>query len=282
MNKNLIQRIEQEIGESILESLSGNSRIKTASGRVYFLKTGAASNIYRCEANGLKELAKTGEIRIAKVVSVGEDYILTEFIESGSTPAGFQGDFGKALARLHRFRAPAFGFYENNYIGANVQLNIAEGEEQNDWVTFYFNKRLSFQYRLAERNGFASENLRKGFLNIENQLSRILEGSEEPPTLLHGDLWAGNYLCDTNGKAVLIDPAVYYGHREADLAMTKVFGGFDHEFYKAYMSEFPLKDGWEQREGIYKLYHILNHLNIFGRSYLPEAEFILKEYQTGL
>jgi fructosamine-3-kinase len=115
-------------------------------------------------------------------------------------------------------------------------------------------------------------------LRLEKTIDSILHDSLEPPCVLHGDLWAGNYLCDENGCAVLIDPAVYYGHREADLAMTKLFGGFPRTFYDSYQREYPLKPGWEYREGLYKLYHVLNHLNLFGRSYLHEAEGLLKQY----
>jgi len=105
-----------------------------------------------------------------------------------------------------------------------------------------------------------------------------LAGSEEKPSLLHGDLWSGNYLCDEHGNAVLIDPAVYYGHREADLAMTKLFGGFSEKFYSAYNEEFPLKEGASYRENIYLLYHVMNHLNLFGKGYYPQAEYLLWSY----
>jgi len=115
-------------------------------------------------------------------------------------------------------------------------------------------------------------------MRLEKKMESILNDSIEPPCLLHGDLWAGNFICDENGNAVLIDPAVYYGHREADLAMTKVFGGFSREFYESYQAEYPLRPGWEYRERLYRLYHILNHLNLFGRGYLHEAESLLNKY----
>lgn len=145
-------------------------------------------------------------------------------------------------------------------------------------MPFYYNKRLLFQYRLAERNGYATAALRNGISKLESRIHTILSGSEELPCLLHGDLWSGNFLCDSLGNPVLIDPAVYYGHREADLAMTRLFGGFPETFYRAYDKEYPLAAGYFYREGLYKLYHVLNHLNLFGTGYLGEAESILKFY----
>ena len=257
---------------------AGNQLFKTASGRTYFFKNGPASNIYRCEANGLKELSLTNTVRIAKVVSVDENYILTEYIPGGPATDDFFVQFGRDLARMHRYQSDSFGFYEDNFIGDNLQINIPNKNERTDWPDFYFNKRLLYQYKLAECTGYATANLKNGMLHLEKTIDSILRDSIEPPCVLHGDLWAGNFMCDETGCAVLIDPAVYYGHREADLAMTKLFGGFPSSFYAGYQREYPLKPDWEYREGLYKLYHVLNHLNLFGRSYLYEAESLLKKY----
>lgn len=270
--------LESELNEKIIQLPIGSGKLITESGRIFFLKSGSTSRTYQCEANGLKELKKSGKIRIADIISVGNNYILTEYIESGSHSSGFFDSFGRAFARMHKYTADCFGFYENNYIGANEQLNIPDENEKNNWIFFYFNKRLMYQYRLAEKNGFVNERLKTGFIKLESKIEDILKDSLEPPTLLHGDLWSGNFLCSLSGEAVLIDPAVYYGHREADLAMTKLFGGFPSSFYEAYRAEFPLKTGWEYREGLYKLYHVLNHLNIFGTSYLYEAEYLINQY----
>ena len=255
-----------------------NHLFRTASGKEYFLKSGTANDIYRCEANGLKELMLAKSIRVAGVAAVGNDYILTEYISRGTASDAFFEQFGRELARLHRYQSDSFGFYENNYIGDNQQINIPDEKEQTDWVDFYFNKRLLFQFKLAEKNGYATPSLRNGMIHLEKTIGSILSNSIEPPCLLHGDLWAGNFICDENGSAVLIDPAVYYGHREADLAMTKLFGGFPRVFYDSYQREYPLKPEWEYREGLYKLYHVLNHLNLFGSDYLHEAENILRSY----
>ena len=272
----LIETIESALQDKI--EYVGNHLVRTVSGREYFLKSGRESDIYQCEANGLKELALAQSIRVAKVVSTGRDYILTGYIRRGVASDDFFMRFGKEFACMHRFQSGYFGFYENNFIGNNVQVNIPNEKECTDWADFYYTKRLLYQFRLAEKNGYATRELKNGFQRLEKKIEWILKDSIEPPCLLHGDLWAGNFMCDENGDAVLIDPAVYYGHREADLAMTKLFGGFSRAFYDSYQREYPLKPGWEYREGLYKLYHVLNHLNLFGRGYLHEAESLLNKY----
>jgi protein-ribulosamine 3-kinase len=171
-----------------------------------------------------------------------------------------------------------FGFYEDNFIGSTPQLNIPDKEQQDDWTEFFFNKRILYQFKLAEKNGRSSEDLRIVIRELENKIDRILGGSEEFPALLHGDLWGGNFITDENGEACLIDPAVYYGHREADLAMTKLFGGFSREFYEVYDENYPLPDGYNERENIYNLYHALNHLNIFGKEYYNKVLTLAKYY----
>jgi fructosamine-3-kinase len=179
---------------------------------------------------------------------------------------------------MHRYTSECFGFYEDNFIGATPQLNIPDNFESSDWTLFYLNKRLLFQFHLAERNGYTDENFRRLFSNLEKRLPEILKGSEEPPALLHGDLWSGNFMVNKAGNATLIDPAVYYGHREAELAMTKLFGGFSSSFYSAYNKTYPLKSGWEFREEVYTLYHVLNHLNLFGAGYKNQAFMLMKQY----
>jgi len=272
----LIDTIESVLQDKI--EYFGNQHVRTISGKEYFLKNGRDSAIYQCEANGLRELALSQEIRVAKVVAVGSDYILTEYIRRGTTSEDFFKRFGRAFANMHRYQSGYFGFYENNFIGNNVQVNISNEKERSDWATFYFNKRLLYQFQLAETNGYMTRELKNGMDRLEKNIATILKDSIEPPCLLHGDLWAGNFICDENGEAVLIDPAVYYGHREADLAMTKLFGGFSQSFYDSYQREYPLKPGWEYREGLYKLYHVMNHLNLFGYGYLHEVKSILNQY----
>ncbi len=177
---------------------------------------------------------------------------------------------------MHRHQSEFFGFYEDNFIGTNPQINLPQSS---DWISFYFENRLLYQYKLAEKNGYVDNNFKNLFSKIEKRLHSILNGSQEAPSLIHGDLWGGNYIVGLNGEPVLIDPAVYYGHREAELAMTKLFGGFSELFYTSYDDTFPLLQGHEYRQGIYTLYHVLNHLNIFGQGYKPEAISLMKQYQ---
>jgi len=284
-NLNVYSRIEYWAKEPIVQKVSVGGgcisraeRLVMQSGCSYFLKSGSGNGMFISEADGLRELTKPGVIRIPEVLLAEEDFILLEFINSGLKKAGFFEVFGRQFAKLHRFHATQIGFHEDNFIGASPQKNIANGSEAHSWPLFYMNNRLLYQLHLAEKIGYANEKLRKGFRLLEIKIDTILSGSGEPPSLLHGDLWGGNYLPDENGNAVLIDPAVYYGHREADLAMTKLFGGFTSDFYAAYHDEFPLKEGAEYREDIYKLYHVMNHLNLFGMGYYLQAERLLWKY----
>jgi protein-ribulosamine 3-kinase len=280
-------RIEEKLNSKIksLTSLSGGCisdayKVTTIEGSNYFLKynSSASNDMFIKEANGLKELAKANAIKIPEVLNFDEDYILLEYIPSGIKKKNFFEDFGRRFAEMHKYTSNEFGFYEDNYIGSNPQKNIPDEKEKNDWVRFYFNKRILFQLQLAEKFGNSTDALRKGVSKLEDKIEEIIGGSKEKPSLLHGDLWSGNYMVDENGDAVLIDPAVYYGHREADLGMTKLFGGFNSEFYKAYNEIFPLEDGYEYRENIYKLYHVLNHLNLFGGGYYSQALSLIKYY----
>lgn len=244
-----------------------------------FLKTGAGHpDTFQKEANGLRELAKTNCIRVPEVLAIGEDYLLLEYIEEGIKRPGFFAKFGEQLAQMHSRSDLKFGFKEDNYIGSTMQPNIAKGVETKNWIDFYYNKRLLYQYKLAEKNKLVGNELKNGYLVLEHRIEEILEGSEEKPSLIHGDLWSGNYMCDIHSNPVLIDPAVYYGHREAEMAMTKLFGGFPEEFYRAYLRTKPLPQGYDYRENIYLLYHVLNHLNLFGSSYYGQAVRLVWSY----
>lgn len=280
------QHIESFLGETIAtaNSVSGgciahSKVIETSTGNRYFLKMLAGNlTMFLKEAHGLHELAKPNCIRVPNVLLSSPNFLLLEYIKPGLKPAGFFSAFGNALAQMHKFTAKEYGFFEDNFIGATPQYNVADADEKISWSEFYFQKRLLPQLRLAEQNGYATPALRKAMGKLESKIASILQGSEENPTLLHGDLWGGNYLCDSDGNPVLIDPAVYYGHREADLAMTKMFGGFAKEFYSAYQQGYPLCDGWEHRENLYLLYHYLNHLNLFGTGYYGTTMNLLATY----
>lgn len=279
IEKQIVEKIQTWANSKILNSqpvlggsISKTELIKFENNTVCFLKTGSVfSDSFIKEANGLKEIKKANCIRTPEVYLADEKFLLMEYIEQGLKDQKFYSRFGEQLAKLHSKTSLKFGFREDNYIGSTPQINIPVGDENDNWVDFYYNKRLLFQYKLAEKNKLVGDELKNGFLILENRIEEILEGSEEKPSLLHGDLWSGNYLCDSNSNPVLIDPAIYYGHREADIAMTKMFGGFPDEFYYSYRKNKPLPQGFDYRENIYLLYHVLNHLNLFGSSYYGQA-----------
>ncbi|NWF51114.1 MAG: fructosamine kinase family protein [Ignavibacteriaceae bacterium] len=279
------KKIEEHLGSPVIETIpmgggciNNASKIVLASKDVLFLKYNfrLPKDIFTKEANGLNELLKADAIRVPKVILSDENFLLIEFINSSSKEKKFFEYFGKKFAALHKFTGASFGFYENNYIGSNLQLNT--GADCSDWTQFYFENRLLFQFRLAEKNGYATDELKNKMFALEKKIHNILSGINPQPSLLHGDLWSGNFISDKAGKACLIDPAVYYGHREADLAMTKLFGGFDKAFYESYNEAYPLEDGYAYRENIYKLYHVLNHLNLFGRGYYSQAISLMNFY----
>ena len=287
LNNKIKSKIENILGSQItkMNSLSGGCisssyKVNTKDGNSYFLKYNysSGSDMFLTEAHGLQELDKPGVITIPKVISFDKEFILLDLIESSGRSKNFSEDFGRKFAVLHKFNNEKYGFYEDNYIGSNPQLNIPDNDEEKNWTKFYFQKRILYQFHLAEKSGNSTSDLRSSISKLENKIDLIVTDNGEKPSLLHGDLWGGNYMVDKNGFACLIDPAVYYGNREADLAMTKLFGGFDSEFYRAYNEEFPLPDGYDYRENIYKLYHVLNHLNLFGSGYYSQAISLIKYY----
>lgn len=287
LKEQIKNKIESLISDKIVSSssvgggcINDAQKLTTSSGKKYLIKT----NIYLPpdtffkEANGLNEIASSKTIKVPKVIAVDRDFILLEFITSGKQTKTFFEDFGRKFAAMHKHYSDCYGFYEDNYIGSNPQLNFADNDEKNNWIKFYFNKRLEYQIKLAEKNSYLTPELNKAFISLANKIDSVFEGHIVKPSLLHGDLWSGNYMIDKNGEACLIDPAVYYGDREADLAMTKLFGGFGYEFYQAYNEAYPLDAGYEFRENIYKLYHVLNHLNLFGTGYYHQALGLIKFY----
>lgn len=288
--KNIIEIfeiIENNTGLKITNStsLSGGCisdahKLVTDSGENLFLKYNddVPENFFIKEAHGLEELNKSGSIKIPKVIISYKNFIVTEFIGKGNSNKKFFSDFGSQFAQMHKTNSESFGFYEDNFIGSNSQLNIPDETQKTDWINFYFDKRLLFQLKLAEKKGFADAELRSCFIQLEKRINSILGGVKEKPSLLHGDLWGGNFLIDETGSACLIDPAVYYGNREADLAMTKLFGGFSSEFYASYNENYPLTEDYLYRENIYKLYHVMNHLNLFGGDYYHQALGIIRSY----
>lgn len=242
----------------------------------YFLKWNSKKSypqMFEKEARGLESIANTKTIDTPKIIATGstenEAYLLLSFIHSTANKKNFWELFGQQLANLHRNTAKQFGYNEDNYIGSLPQRNI----KHNSFIDFFIHERLEAQLDMVEKSHKIESKHRKAFEALYKQLPNILP--EEPPALLHGDLWSGNYMVNSLGKPCLIDPAVYYGHREIDLAMTTLFGRFDPIFYEAYNTTHPLEKDWQKRLPIYNLYPLLVHVNLFGGSYLREIEQIL-------
>lgn len=245
----------------------------------YFVKvsrSGRHPNPFEAEADGLRRLVEAAAFRVPAVIASGEDrddgYLLLEWIEEGARTEAFWMTFGRSLAQLHRHSAPAFGLDRDNYIGSLAQVNRPHAS----WSEFFVQCRLEPLVKMAR------DHLRLGdadVLRCERLYGRLHSlFPEERPAFLHGDLWSGNFLCDTNGAPVLIDPAVYFGHREMDIAMSKLFGGYEPMFYTAYQDAWPLETGWEERVDLCNLYPLLVHVNLFGGSYGQQVQAILKRF----
>ena len=238
-----------------------------------FVKTARSiQGMFEAEAQGLRELASAEVIRVPRVLAVGDDALVLERIQPAAEKPGFFESFGRAFSRMHQHRGAAHGFSSDNFIGSTPQVNTPL--EAPGWPEFFLQQRLRFQVRLTVNNGFGDE-LGSLLDRAEDKITGLLGEFVEAPSLLHGDLWSGNFMVDEQGGACLIDPAVYYGHREADLAMTRLFGGFPADFYGAYEELTPLAPGHRQRLPVYQLYHLLNHLNLFGKAYFAQCRQIL-------
>jgi protein-ribulosamine 3-kinase len=247
----------------------------TSSGS-FFLKTNEATlypGMFEAEAMGLKMLKEQGVIGVPGVIGSGvegnQSFILLEYIGSGKKIPDYWQDFGRSLAALHQVTSNRFGLDHDNYIGSLPQQNSAE----RTWVEFYITKRLQPMVEMAANARKPSEDWIMRFDTLYKKLPGMLP--EEPPSLLHGDLWNGNFMTAKDGRAWLIDPAVYFGNREMDLAMTRLFGGFEEGFYDAYHEAFPLLPGWRERIELYQLYPLLVHVNLFGGGYIGKVKDIL-------
>ncbi len=238
----------------------------------FFLKTNnlSAVPLFETEARSLQKLAESNSITVPKAMASGstddQAWLLLNFLEMSSQ--GSDAQRGKDLALLHHQINPQkqFGWFEDNYIGHTLQKNDWDA----DWLRFYGDKRLKFQLDLARENG-ATHHLYDQGLKLIEELPKFFEHYQPEASPLHGDLWGGNSAFLTSGEAVFFDPASYYGDREADLAMTELFGGFSKAFYQGYDDVFPLDSGYQQRKTLYNLYHILNHYNLFGGGYANQA-----------
>lgn len=256
-------------------------KLTLSNGRSVFMKSNAPNNLsfFEAEANGLEALRQTETIGVPQVLGIGADknisFLLMEYLEAAPRISGYWEVFGRELAALHRadckHLAGSFGFFEDNYIGASPQKNTP----MPSWVDFFRECRLLPQIRMAEQ--YFDPGLRRLCIKLLDRLDSYLP-EPEFPSLLHGDLWSGNASPGSDGKAWIYDPAAYVGHHEAELAMTELFGRNPEEFYRAYHEITSIDSCYRDRKDIYNLYHLLNHLNLFGGSYLDSVRQILSRY----
>jgi fructosamine-3-kinase len=252
--------------------------IELSDGQRAFAKTNAKApaGFFEAEARGLGWLEAAGALRIPKVLGLGAasaghgPFLLLELLEPGVRMRGFDEILGRGLALLHRSGAPGFGLDHDNFVGALPQSN----QPAATWAEFYRERRLRPLLERARRHGLASAALGR---NMERLFAALEErvGPSEPPARLHGDLWAGNLHADPEGQPVLIDPAVYGGHREMDLAMMRLFGGFGERVFAAYDAAYPLAAGHRERVALYQLYPLLVHVALFGAGYVGQLEACL-------
>jgi protein-ribulosamine 3-kinase len=263
------------------ESLPGGCinhvhRIRTGAGNfcIKYNHRDRFPEMFTSEADGLALLKSAGEIRVPEVVFTGDagpySYILLEFIDAGRKSSAFMQDFGRSLARMHRHTSAYFGHTRDNYMGSLPQSNL----KYSGWISFFIEERLKKQVSLG--GGYFSSSDLDALERLYSRLGELMPA--EPPAMIHGDLWGGNYMVSADGKACLIDPAAHYAHREADIAMTLLFGGFEEQFYDAYQEEYPMEKGWRGRMELYQLYPLLIHLNLFGTGYLGSVKGIIRKF----
>ncbi len=239
----------------------------------YFVKLNQINRLdmFVAETEGLSELAAAKTLRIPSPIVFGKStehaFLVLEYIEFGTSGKNSARQLGQQLALLHQIPQAYFGWHRNNTIGSTPQENT----RCEDWPEFWRTQRLLFQLKLAAENGYGSR-LQTTGVKLCESIAGFFDGYRPQPALLHGDLWGGNRATDKAGNPVIFDPACYYGDKEADIAMTELFGGFGRDFYAAYQEISPLDPGYETRKTLYNLYHILNHLNLFGGGYLRQAE----------
>jgi len=261
-------------------SICRTSRVQLADGRTLLVKHHSSiAGLFTAERRGLELLRDSQTLRVPRVFIQQEAegdtpaFLAMEWLGSGRRTPLAEEQLGIGLAQMHRTTATRYGLDHNNFIGANPQPNMPTV----NWVTFFCDRRLEYQAELAARNGFLNPWRRRALETLCTRLDVLLP--ETPPaSLLHGDLWGGNWLVTDSGEPALIDPAVYYGHRETDIAFTELFGGFSDIFYAAYNQTWPLEPGYAQRRDVYNLYHLLNHLNLFGEGYGRQVDAVLRRY----
>jgi len=228
--------------------------------------------MFEAEAKGLQLLKQNSSFKIPEVIANGMDqnisYLILEYISPGNPSKDFSETFAAALAALHKTTADHFGLDHHNHIGSLPQKNCLSSSS----YEFYITQRLEPQFKMAAEKGFHFKNLDEFYKNISEEIPR------EPPALVHGDLWNGNYMASETGEPVLIDPAVAFAPREMDITMMKLFGGFSEEIFSNYNTIFPLGEGWKERIPLWQLYYLLVHLNLFGSGYLQQVNSAIKKY----
>ncbi len=236
----------------------------------FFVKwnTNSKANMFQSEYNGLKVLKDTNTIRIPNVLCFDDDFLILEFIPPSNPNNAFWEVFGQKLALMHKQTHSKFGLDFDNYIGSLYQDNT----QNKNWTEFFIQNRLQAQLSIGNFSGTLLSDFDKLFQKLPNLFPN------EKPALLHGDLWSGNFLAKNGDTPMLIDPAIYYGNREMDIAMSKLFGGFNSDFYFAYNESRPLENGWEERIQICNLYPLLVHVNLFGGAYINQVKNILSYY----
>lgn len=250
----------------------------TYGGKTFFIKWNHANSypkMFQTESLGLELLRKAHSLIIPEVIGADESgnysFLILEYIRQGPPNKNFWIEFGHNLAHMHRISEEKFGLAHDNYIGSLPQYN----RQTSDWPSFFVEQRLEPQLKMAAENSRLDQSFRGDFKKLFSKIHDLFPA--ENPALLHGDLWSGNFLCNSSSEAVLIDPAVYYGHREMDIAMSKLFGGFEPAFYHAYHEEWPLEQGWQERIDLCNLYPLMVHVNLFGGSYLMQVRNILRK-----
>lgn len=244
-------------------------------GERYFVKLNGSERLsmFEAEAEGLKEIATTETVRIpmplCSGVAEGQAFLVLEYLPLHASDAHAQETLGRQLAQMHRVTAPTFGWRRDNTIGSTPQPNTPMA----DWVAFWRDQRLGFQLQLAANSGGRA--LRGKGEQLLERLPAFFADYRPVASLLHGDLWGGNAAATADDEPVIFDPAVYYGDRETDIAMTELFGGFSARFHAAYREAWPLDAGYRTRKNLYNLYHVLNHFNLFGGGYLSQAERLM-------
>ena len=258
-------------GESSIVGGCINNAIKINTDKgLFFVKwnTNAKANMFQTEYNGLKVLKDTNTIRIPNVLCFDDDFLILEFIPPSNPNNAFWEVFGQKLALMHKQTHSKFGLDFDNYIGSLYQDNT----QNKNWTEFFIQNRLQAQLSIGNFSGTLLSDFDKLFQKLPNLFPN------EKPALLHGDLWNGNFLAKNGDTPMLIDPAIYYGNREMDIAMSNLFGGFNSDFYFAYNESHPLENGWEERIQICNLYPLLVHVNLFGGAYINQVKNILSYY----